>query len=114
MPGEQQVGESRAHSLGLIQQLPAKPMPQLHRSLSLATHRGAQDDEAVLVTVLQSKVQHLLQGELGTHVRVEDEECISTTCQDLVTEVVDAPSRAQSRILLEVPARERGLRDRRA
>lgn len=64
--------------------------------------------------MLLPEVQHLLQGELGAHVCVEDEEGISATRQDLVTEVVDAPSRAQGRVLLEVPAREGRLRARRA
>jgi len=54
------------------------------------------------------ELQHLLQGELRADVRVEDKEGLSTTRQDLVSEVIDAASRAQRRVLLEIPASRAG------
>lgn len=83
---------------------------QSNAAPSPATHRGAQDDKAVGVPVLLPEVQHLLQGELGAHVRVEHKEGLGAARQDLVSEVVDATARAQRRVLLQIPAGRGGQR----
>lgn len=67
-------------------------------------HRGAKDDEGGRAAALPLEGEHLGQRELGAHVRVEHEESLGAARQDLVAEVIEAPARAQRRVLLQVPA----------
>lgn len=65
--------------------------------------RGGEDDETVCVSVLLLETQHVFQRKLRAHVRVEDEELLRRTGQDLISEVIDPSSCPQSRVLLQVP-----------
>ena len=76
--------------------------------LFVGAHRRSQDDQAAGVSVLLVEGQHLGQGELRAHVRVQDEEGLGAARQDLVSEVVQAPAGAQRGVLLQVPDTQRG------
>lgn len=54
--------------------------------------RGGEDDEAVRVSVLLLETQHVFQRKLRAHVRVQDEELLRRTGQDLISEVIDPSS----------------------
>ncbi len=65
-------------------------------------NRGAEDDKTVSVSVLLLEVQHLWQRKLWAHVSIHDKKCFWTPRQNLISEMIDSSSGAQSRVLLKV------------
>ena len=67
-------------------------------------YRRPQDNKATRLSVFLLKAEHLRQGKLRAHIGVQDEEGLRAAREDLISEVIDAPSGAQGCVLLQIPA----------
>lgn len=62
-----------------------------------------EDNKAVWFSVFLLEAEHLRQRELRADVSIQNKERLWTARHDLISEVIDAPSGAQRRVLLQIP-----------
>lgn len=70
----------------------------------IKSHCCPEDDETVGFSVFLLEAEHLFERKSRADIGIQNEESLRTAGDNLISEVIDAPSGAQGRVLLEVPA----------
>lgn len=70
----------------------------------IESHCCPEDDETIWFSVFLLEAEHLFERKSRADIGIQNEESLRTAGDNLISEVIDAPSGAQGRVLLEVPA----------
>lgn len=77
-----------------------------HQQLSrkMKTHCCPENDETIRFPVFLLEAEHLFERKSRADVGIQNEKSLWTARDNLISEVIDASTGAQSRVLLKVPA----------
>lgn len=70
----------------------------------IKSHRCPKNDKTVGFSVFLLEAEHLFERKSWADISIQNEESLRTAGDNLISEVIDAPSGAQGWILLQIPA----------
>lgn len=75
----------------------------MFQKLIIMFYRCPEDNKAVWFSVFFLKAEHLCKRKCWTNISIQYKESLWTARDNLISEMIDAPSSAQGCILLQVP-----------